>query len=134
MRADDCNLGGEQSGHIVLLDYATTGDGLVSALRVLSSMITHNRTASETLAVFTPSPQVLKNIRYSGSSPLADPDMQAHVKKAEDALTASGGRLVVRTSGTEPLVRLMAEGDDQKKITQLVDELAATLQSRRLAG
>jgi phosphoglucosamine mutase len=134
MRADDCNLGGEQSGHIVLLDYATTGDGLVSALRVLSSMITHNRTASETLAVFTPSPQVLKNIRYSGSSPLADPDMQAHVKKAEDALTASGGRLVVRTSGTEPLVRLMAEGDDQQKITQLVDELAATLQSRRLAG
>jgi phosphoglucosamine mutase len=60
--------------------------------------------------------------------------MQAHVKKAEDALMASGGRLVVRTSGTEPLVRLMAEGDDQKKITQLVDELAATLQSRRLAG
>jgi phosphoglucosamine mutase len=134
MREDGCNLGGEQSGHVVLLDYATTGDGLVSALRVLSSMVTRDRTASQTLSVFTPSPQVKKNIRYSGASPLTDPEMLTHVQKAEEKLTGMGGRLVVRTSGTEPLVRLMAEGDDEQLITDIVFGLAETLQGRRAAS
>ena len=134
MREDGCNLGGEQSGHVVLLDYATTGDGLVSALRVLSSMVTRGRTASETLDVFKPSPQAKKNIRFAGASPLTNPDMLVHVQRAEEKLNAMGGRLVVRTSGTEPLVRLMAEGSDEKEITNLVNELAETLQGRRIAS
>jgi phosphoglucosamine mutase len=134
MREDGCNLGGEQSGHVVLLDYATTGDGLVSALRVLSSMVTRGRSASETLDVFKPSPQAKKNIRYSGASPLTNPDMLAHVQKAEETLTSMGGRLVVRTSGTEPLVRLMAEGSDEKQLNEIISELAETLQGRRIAS
>ncbi len=134
MREDGCNLGGEQSGHVVLLDYATTGDGLVSALRVLSSMVTRGKTASETLDVFKPCPQAKKNIRYSGASPLTNPDMLAHVQKAEEKLVGMGGRLVVRTSGTEPLVRLMAEGNDEKVLTDIVSDLADTLQGRRIAS
>jgi phosphoglucosamine mutase len=134
MREEGCNLGGEQSGHVVLLDYATTGDGLVSALRVLSSMATSGKTASETLNVFVPSPQTKKNIRYSGASPLTNPDMLSYVQKAEERLTAMGGRLVVRTSGTEPLVRLMAEGSDESEITSIVNELAEVLQGRRIAS
>jgi phosphoglucosamine mutase len=131
MREDGCNLGGEQSGHVVLLDYATTGDGLVSALRVLSSMVKRGRTASETLNVFTPSPQAKKNIRYSGASPLTNPEMLAHVQQAEAKLTSLGGRLVVRTSGTEPLVRLMAEGSDEALIHSIINELADTIQGRK---
>lgn len=134
MRELDANVGGEQSGHIVLLDYATTGDGLVSALSVLSSMVLSGRTASETLSVFEPMPQVKKNLRYSGASPLTDPAMQAAVARAEDAIAAQGGRLVVRTSGTEPVVRLMAEGEDTAKLTALIEELGETLQGRRAAA
>ncbi len=134
MRELDANVGGEQSGHIVLLDYATTGDGLVSALSVLSSMVLSGRTASETLSVFDPMPQVKKNLRYSGASPLTDPAMQAAVARAEDAIAAQGGRLVVRTSGTEPVVRLMAEGEDTAKLTALIEELGETLQGRRAAA
>jgi phosphoglucosamine mutase len=134
MREDGCNLGGEQSGHVVLLDYATTGDGLVSALRVLSSMVTRGRTASQTLDVFTPSPQAKKNFRYAGASPLTNPDMLVHVQKAEEKLQSQGGRLVVRTSGTEPLVRLMAEGNDEAELNALIQELAETLQGRRIAS
>lgn len=134
MRADDCNLGGEQSGHIVLLDYATTGDGLVSALRVLAAMVGHNRRASEVLDVFVPAPQILKNVRYAGASPLADPAVQARVKAAEDRLAAAGGRLVVRTSGTEPLVRLMAEGEDAGLLDTVVAELAEAMDPRRMSA
>lgn len=134
MRELDANVGGEQSGHIVLLDYATTGDGLVSALSVLSSMVLSGRTASETLSVFDPMPQVKKNLRYSGASPLTDPAMQAAVARTEDAIAAKGGRLVVRTSGTEPVVRLMAEGEDTATLTALIDELSETLQGRRAAA
>lgn len=134
MRELDANVGGEQSGHIVLLDYATTGDGLVSALSVLSSMVLSGRTASETLSVFDPMPQVKKNLSYSGASPLTDPAMQAAVGRTEDAIAAKGGRLVVRTSGTEPVVRLMAEGDDTAALSALIDELGETLQGRRAAA
>jgi phosphoglucosamine mutase len=134
MREDGCNLGGEQSGHVVLLDYATTGDGLVSALRVLSSMVTRGKKASETLNVFVPAPQAKKNIRFSGASPLTNPDNLSHVQRAEEKLISMGGRLVVRTSGTEPLVRLMAEGSDEKEINRIVNDLAEVLQGRRIAS
>jgi phosphoglucosamine mutase len=117
-----------------LLDYATTGDGLVSALRVLSSMVSSGRTASETLDVFQPSPQAKKNFRYAGASPLTNPDMLVHVQKAEEKLASVGGRLVVRTSGTEPLVRLMAEGGDEAMLNDLINELSDTLQGRRIAS
>jgi phosphoglucosamine mutase len=97
-------------------------------------MVTRRRSASETLSVFTPSPQAKKNIRYAGASPLTSPDMQAEVQRAQEKLSSLGGRLVVRTSGTEPLVRLMAEGGDEKMIISLIDDLAETLQGRRIAS
>jgi phosphoglucosamine mutase len=131
MLEDGYNLGGEQSGHIVLLDHATTGDGLVAALRVLASMVAKDQRASEALSLFELAPQVKTNIRYSGVSPLANPEMQARVAAAEQAIAAKGGRLVVRTSGTEPVVRLMAEGEDERALKALIDELAETLQGRR---
>jgi phosphoglucosamine mutase len=125
------NLGGEQSGHIVLLDYATTGDGLVAALRVLAAMAQKNRRASEVLSLFKLAPQVKRNIRYAGPSPLTSPDLQARVSAAEQHIAALGGRLVVRTSGTEPVVRLMAEGDDERALETIVGELADDLSGRR---
>jgi phosphoglucosamine mutase len=134
MRADGCNLGGEQSGHVVLLDYATTGDGLVSALRVLAAMVARDRKASEVLSMFEPVPQLLKNVRYGKVSPLADPAMQARVSAAEDRLAAAGGRLVVRTSGTEPLVRLMGEAPDATLLETVIAELAEEMSGRRMAG
>lgn len=131
MLADGYNLGGEQSGHIVLLDHATTGDGLVAALRVLATMVARGQRASEALALFELAPQVKTNLRYSGASPLTDPDMQARVAAAETHIASLGGRLVVRTSGTEPVVRLMAEGPDPKLLKDVIDELADTLLGRR---
>lgn len=127
MLRDGCNLGGEQSGHVVLLDHATTGDGLVAALQVLKSMVVSQRRASEALSLFALAPQVKANVRYSGASPLSDPALQAKVAAAEAHVAAKGGRLVVRTSGTEPLVRLMAEGDDPKALKAVIDGLAETL-------
>lgn len=128
------NLGGEQSGHIVLLDHATTGDGLVAALRVLATMIGSDQRASEALALFELAPQVKTNIRYTGVSPLADPDLQARVQAAEAHVRTLGGRLVVRTSGTEPVVRLMAEGPDPGVLGTVIDELAAQLRRRDRAA
>ncbi len=127
MREIGSNLGGEQSGHIIALDHATTGDGLISALLVLSSMVSTGRTASEVLNRFEPSAQVKKNIRYSGTSPLLLPKNTDFVAKIEKDLAAKGSRLVVRTSGTEPLVRLMAEGEDKATLNQAIEEIYAEL-------
>lgn len=124
MRELGANLGGEQSGHIVALDYATTGDGLISALLVLASMVKNGKKASQVLNCFTPAPQIKKNIHYVGKSPLTDSKIKAHVEKVGQDLKAKGARLVVRTSGTEPLVRLMAEGDDKSLLKSTIDELA----------
>jgi phosphoglucosamine mutase len=126
MRADGLNLGGEQSGHIVMSDYATTGDGLLAALQVLSVVVEQGRPASEVCRLFQPLPQLLKNVRFNGDSPLDKPSVQAAIAGAERELSQNG-RLLIRKSGTEPLVRVMAEGEDEAQVVRIVDELCATI-------
>ena len=120
MRSGGFNVGGEQSGHIILSDYATTGDGLVAALQVLAELVVTGKPASELLHLFDPVPQLLKNVRFSGGKPLDAPHVKAAIAEAESELNGSG-RLVIRPSGTEPLIRVMAEGDDAGQVTRLVD-------------
>ncbi len=127
MRERDCNLGGEQSGHIIALDYATTGDGLISALLVLGAMARKDKRASEILNCFAPAPQFKKNIRYNGTSPLLKTEISSQVDKFRMDFEEKGARLVVRTSGTEPLVRLMAEGEDAKFLTNSLEELSSII-------
>jgi phosphoglucosamine mutase len=112
MRQHGFNLGGEQSGHIILSDVSTTGDGLLAGLQVLSVLAESSGKASDMLRVFTPAPQKLTNIRYSGTNPLESDRVKAAIGAAEDLLGARG-RLVVRKSGTEPLIRVMAEALDE---------------------
>jgi phosphoglucosamine mutase len=121
MREHGCNIGGEQSGHIVLSDYNSTGDGLIAALQILSVIRESGRKASETCAVFKPVPQVLNNVKAPGSV-LELPAVREVIAKAEARL-GSNGRFVIRKSGTEPLVRVMAEGDDGALVQQLVSEI-----------
>jgi phosphoglucosamine mutase len=126
MREERKNLGGEQSGHVILSDFATTGDGLVAALQVLSVLVRSGKRASEACRVFAPLPQLLRNVRYAGASPLALP----HIKRAiEDAAARLGtlGRVLIRPSGTEPLIRVMAEGEDSVLIHEIVDSLCGTI-------
>ena len=120
MRAGGFNVGGEQSGHIILSDYATTGDGLVAALQVLAELVTTGKPASALLHLFDPVPQLLKNVRFSGGKPLDAPHVKSAIAAAEAELNGSG-RLVIRPSGTEPLIRVMAEGDDAGVVNRLVD-------------
>ncbi len=122
MKASGCNLGGEQSGHIILSDHATTGDGLVAGLQILAALVESERPASELLSVFTPVPQLLKNVRFGGGAPLEADSVKAKIAEAEAQLEGRG-RLVIRKSGTEPLIRVMAEGDDSDLVTRLVDEI-----------
>jgi phosphoglucosamine mutase len=122
MRERGINLGGEQSGHVILSDFATTGDGLIAALQVLSVLVRENKPASETCRVFTRLPQRLCNVRYSGVLPLASPIVKSAIKSAEARL-AGNGRLLIRASGTEPLIRVMAESEDEELTIALVDEL-----------
>lgn len=123
MREGSFNLGGEQSGHIVMSDFGTTGDGLMAALQVLSVLKSSGKRASEMLNVFTPVPQLLKNVRFTkGVKPLDKVEVQEALQQAEKKL-ANSGRLLVRASGTEPLIRVMAEGDDQKMVEKVVDDL-----------
>tara|TARA_R100001129_G_scaffold128165_1_gene90145 strand:+ start:111 stop:1448 length:1338 start_codon:yes stop_codon:yes gene_type:complete len=126
MRSGGFNVGGEQSGHMILLDHATTGDGTVAALRVLASLVRSNRPASEELRMFEPVPQLLKNVRYEGASPLDAPQVKQAIADAEGTL-AGKGRLVIRASGTEPLIRVMAEGDDASEVEQVVDTICAAV-------
>jgi phosphoglucosamine mutase len=122
MRSGGFNVGGEQSGHMILLDHATTGDGTVAALRVLASLVRSQRPASEELRMFDPVPQLLKNVRYEGASPLDAASVQSAIEHAERQL-ADRGRLVIRASGTEPLIRVMAEGDDAGEVESVVDSV-----------
>jgi phosphoglucosamine mutase len=122
MRAGGYNVGGEQSGHIILADYGTTGDGLVAALQVLAELVRAKRPASEVLNLFAPLPQLLKNVRFDGGAPLESAEVKAAIEAAEARLGASG-RLLIRKSGTEPLIRVMAEGEDQALVRGIVDEL-----------
>ena len=126
MREHGFNVGGEQSGHIILSDFVTTGDGLVSALQILSVVARQQRPVSEVCHRFDLVPQILKNVQYDGASPLARDSVQAAVEAARKRL-GNQGRLVIRPSGTEPLIRVMAEGDDPVLVETLVDELCATL-------
>ncbi len=121
MREQGCNVGGEQSGHIVLSDYCTTGDGLIAALQVLSVIRESGRKASEVCSVFKPVPQILQNVKAPGSV-LELAAVRDVIAKSEAKL-GSGGRFVIRKSGTEPLVRVMAEGDDGALVQQLVNDI-----------
>ncbi|WP_242116784.1 phosphoglucosamine mutase [Sphingomonas lacusdianchii] len=122
MRTSGYNVGGEQSGHIILSDYATTGDGLVAALQVLAEVQRAGAPASEVLHRFDPLPQLLKNVRFAGGKPLDDPRVKDVVAGVEAEL-AGRGRLVLRASGTEPVIRVMAEGDDRGQVEQVVDRI-----------
>ncbi|MEP0188937.1 MAG: phosphoglucosamine mutase [Erythrobacter sp.] len=122
MKEGGFNIGGEQSGHMILLDHATTGDGTVAALRVLSSLVRSGKPASEILHLFDPVPQLLKNVRYEGGAPLENATVQAVIAQAESELEGKG-RLVIRPSGTEPVIRVMAEGDDSKQVESVVDRV-----------
>jgi phosphoglucosamine mutase len=123
MRADGYNLGGEQSGHIVMSDFATTGDGLLASLQVLSAMVETGRPLSELGNVFAPAPQKLINIRYDGKDPLNAAKVKTVISDVTKRLGKTG-RLVIRKSGTEPLVRVMAEAEDEAVMLEAVEEVA----------
>lgn len=122
MRAHGYNVGGEQSGHLVLSDYTTTGDGLIAALQILAVVKQEGKPVSEVCNRFEPVPQLLKNVRFSGGSPLERADVKDAILDAE-AMLGKGGRLLIRPSGTEPVIRVMAESDDPVQVNKLVDEL-----------
>jgi phosphoglucosamine mutase len=125
MREGGYNLGGEQSGHIVMTEYVTTGDGLIAALQFLSAMVETGRTASELVRVFTPFPQLLTNVRYrKGSAPLDQESVRAAIDDGEARLNGHG-RLVIRKSGTEPLVRIMGECEDPELLRRVVGAIEA---------
>ena len=126
MRAHGFNVGGEQSGHIVLSDFSTTGDGLLAALQVLAEVKRQNRPVSEVCSLFTPLPQLLKNVKFKAGAPLQDPHVRQSIADAEARL-GNSGRLVIRPSGTEPVIRVMAEGDDEGLVKTIVDELCGAI-------
>ncbi len=127
MRAHGMNVGGEQSGHMILLDHATTGDGTIAALRVLAELVDSGKKASEMLHLFDPVPQLLKNVRYSGGKPLENANVRAVIEGAEKELEGTG-RLVIRPSGTEPVIRVMAEGDDAKQVRAIVNRICTAVE------
>ncbi|WP_269585614.1 phosphoglucosamine mutase [Roseibium sp. Sym1] len=126
MRANGYNVGGEQSGHIVLSDFTTTGDGLIAALQVLACVKDQDRPVSEVCRRFEPVPQILKNVRYKGGAPLEQDKVKSAIEDGEARLGKSG-RLVIRASGTEPLIRVMAEGDDADLVKQVVNDIAGVV-------
>ncbi|WP_449265794.1 phosphoglucosamine mutase [Ferrovibrio xuzhouensis] len=127
MREGGYNLGGEQSGHIILSDFATTGDGLVAALQVLVALCESGRKASEFCRRFTPYPQLLRNVRHAGGKPLETAGVQQAIDAAEQTLGRQG-RVVIRPSGTEPLIRVMAEGEDQVLVEKVVADICMALE------
>ena len=133
MRAHGLNVGGEQSGHIVLSDFSTTGDGLVSALQVLACVKRENRPVSEVARKFEPVPQLLKNVRFSGGRPLEEALVKSAIEEARGRLGKSG-RLVIRPSGTEPLIRVMAEGDDPDLVASVVNDIVGVISDNRTAA
>ncbi|MGS4887856.1 phosphoglucosamine mutase [Roseibium sp.] len=128
MRANGFNVGGEQSGHIVLSDFATTGDGLIAALQIMACIKQQDKPVSEVCRRFEPVPQILKNVRYKGGAPLQHSEVKSAIEDGEARLGTSG-RLVIRASGTEPLIRVMAEGDDADLVKQVVNDIAGVVAS-----
>jgi phosphoglucosamine mutase len=126
MLANGLNLGGEPSGHIILSDYATTGDGFVAALQLLAVVQKHGRPVSEVCHRFEPLPQVLKNVRYRAGKPLDDVEVKSAIVAGEKRLNGHG-RLLVRSSGTEPVIRVMGEGDDRIMVEEVVDTIVSAL-------
>jgi phosphoglucosamine mutase len=122
MRRDGFNIGGEQSGHLILSDYATTGDGLMAALQVLAELVVSGKPASDLLRCFEPLPQRLQNVRFKSGTPLETAGVKAAIADAEARLLGSG-RLVIRKSGTEPLIRVMAEGEDPALVAAVVEDV-----------
>ena len=126
MRAHGFNVGGEQSGHIILSDFSTTGDGLLAALQVLAEVKRAGKPVSEVCKMFEPVPQVLKNVKFKSGKPLDDAQVKTAIAEATSRL-GNSGRLVIRPSGTEPLIRVMAEGDDESMVRNIVDELCGVI-------
>jgi len=126
MREHGYNVGGEQSGHIILSDYSTTGDGLIAALQVLAVVQKEGRPVSEVCRRFEPLPQILKNVKTAGGQPLKDAGVSAAIETIRASL-GKGGRLVIRPSGTEPVIRVMAEGDDRDLVARVVDDVCAVI-------
>ncbi|OJY63605.1 MAG: phosphoglucosamine mutase [Sphingobium sp. 66-54] len=128
MRARGCNVGGEQSGHMILSDYATTGDGTIAALQVLAALVESGKPASALLRQFEPVPQLLRNVRFAGGKPLEAESVRTVIAQAETELNGSG-RLVIRPSGTEPVIRVMAEGDDAGQVERVVARICDAVAS-----
>jgi phosphoglucosamine mutase len=129
MRKTGCNVGGEQSGHIILTDHATTGDGLVAGLQVLAALVESKKPASELLRQFEPLPQLLKNVRFNGGAEPLEADIVRKRIAAAEAELEGRGRLVIRKSGTEPLIRVMAEGDDPALVERVVDDICEAVRT-----
>jgi phosphoglucosamine mutase len=128
MRRSGSNVGGEQSGHIILTDYSTTGDGLVAGLQVLAALVDSGKAASEVLRQFEPLPQLLKNVRFNGGAPLDNAKVKKRIADAERELEGRG-RILIRKSGTEPLIRVMAEADDPLLVERVVDDICEAVQA-----
>lgn len=129
MRQDGFNIGGEQSGHLLMTDYAPTGDGTIAALQVLAAIIRIGKPASEALSVFEPVPQLLKNVRYAGANPMQSPALLSAIDAAK-AEFGTSGRVLVRASGTEPLIRVMTEGDDATQVERIADQLVEVVRQQ----
>ncbi len=127
MRASGHNIGGEQSGHIVLSDYATTGDGLIAALQVLAVVVESGMRPSRVTQVFTALPQTMRNVRFSGGAPLEQQSVKDAIRDGENVL-GDRGRLVIRKSGTEPLIRVMAQGEDSALIDRVVGDICHSIE------
>ncbi len=126
MRANGFNIGGEQSGHIILSDFTTTGDGLVAALQILQVMQTSNRPVSEVCANFEKVPQILQNVKFNGGKPLENKLVKQVIRESEERL-GNDGRLVIRVSGTEPLIRIMGQADDEALVATIVRQISAAI-------
>jgi len=128
MRNEGYNVGGEQSGHLLMTQYSPTGDGTMAAVQILAEIKRQGRPASAVLDVFKPVPQILKNVRYSGDSPMSHPDLLSAIKQAKAEL-AGQGRVLIRASGTEPLIRVMVEGSDAALMQAKADEFVALIEN-----
>jgi len=133
MREHGCNIGGEQSGHIVLSDYSTTGDGLIAAQQVLAVIVARSKRTSEVARVFQPLPQRTVSVRFQGTQPLEAPGVRSAIQAAEQRL-GRHGRILVRKSGTEPVIRVMAEAEDTGLVDSVLSEVCTAIHAHAARG